>query len=311
MLSRARLSAHTHIGACICALCACTCDRFDPCQNFGHRQNVINKLDFQSILRNSPRGAAGGPRTCRQRGPPSHAEFRFLGCGFEVYNYRTVGLTLGSPRFVARAAHARACERALQREDIILISPQRSWGDIRIMAHELSMEGAIPPFQGGIATVMLTTCARARGQFADLSQSNFPRASARSICRSIPKQFSSRERAHAYANTYARMREGDNSPRVARVNPTGCLKPPWVKGALSARYPKRGNSVWLGGPRCRQVRGPPAAPHQVISYDVPSSQGGAEAHGDAPQPSHAYALARNARDRAHAYAGRVRSLSGF
>ena len=119
-------------------------------------------------------------------------------------------------------------------------------------------------------------------------------ASARSICRSIPKQFSSRERAHAYANTYARMREGDNSPRVARVNPTGCLKPPWVKGALSARYPKRGNSVWLGGPRCRQVRGPPAAPHQVISYDVPSSQGGAEAHGDAPQPSHAYALARNA-----------------
>ena len=102
----------------------------------------------------------------------------------------------------------------------------------------------------------------------------------------------SRERAHAYANTYARMREGDNSPRVARVNPTGCGKPPWVKGAISARYPKRGNSVWLGGPRCRQVRGPPAAPHQVISYDVPSSQGGAEAHGDAPQPSHAYAHTR-------------------
>ena len=159
---------------------------------------------------------------------------------------------------------------------------------------------------------MLTTCARARGQFA------------------------SRERAHAYAPTHMRP---SPSPRVARVNPTGSVKPPWVKGALSARYPKRGNSVWLGGPRCRQVRGPPAAPHQVISYDVPSSQGGAEAHGDAPQTAlarmnmrtqvcnaHAYAHTRTyrrmhmrthicacicAHTYAHAYAGRVRSLSGF
>ena len=173
-------------------------------------------------------------------------------------------------------------------------------------------------------------CASARAicrsipkQFADLSQSNFPRASERMHMRTHMRVCAN-ERAHAYANTYARMREGDNSPRVARVNPTGCGKPPWVKGAISARYPKRGNSVWLGGPRCRQVRGPPAAPHQVISYDVPSSQGGAEAHGDAPQPSHAYAHTRTrmhmrthicacicAHTYAHAYAGRVRSLSGF
>ena len=196
-----RMHMRTHICACICentyahayahyARTHATGSIPVRTLDTDKRQNLINKFDFQSILRNSPRGAAGGPRTCRQRGPPSHAEFRFLGCGFEVYNYRTVGLTLGSPRFVARAAHARACERALQREDRILISPQRSWGDIRILAHELSMEGAIPPFQGGIATVMLTTCARARGQFADLSprargqfadlsQSNFHRASER------------------------------------------------------------------------------------------------------------------------------------
>ena len=236
-----RMHMRTHICACICentyahayahyARTHATGSIPVRTLDTDKRQNLINKFDFQSILRNSPRGAAGGPRTCRQRGPPSHAEFRFLGCGFEVYNYRTVGLTLGSPRFVARAAHARACERALQREDIILISPQRSWGDIRIMAHELSMEGAIPPFQGGIATVMLTTCARARGQFADLSQSNLPiypkaifiaRASA-CICEHIC--------------AYARRRQ---QPEGCPCQPDGLPEAPLGKGRSKRPIPQK------------------------------------------------------------------------
>ena len=145
---------------------------------------------------------------------------------------------------MARAAHARACERALQREDRILISPQRSWGDIRILDHELSMEGAIPPFQGGIATVMLTTCARARGQFADLSQSNLPiypkaiflaRASA-CICEHICAYARASACICEHICAYARRRQ---QPEGCPCQPDGLREAPLGKGRDKRPIPQK------------------------------------------------------------------------
>ena len=133
------------------------------------------------------------------------------------------------------------------------------------------MEGAIPPFQGGIATGTLTTCARARGQCADLSPGNVP-----IYPKAIFLARASASRAHARA--HGREPEPEGCP----CQPDGLREAPLGKGRPKRPIPQ--NRKFGRGMKAALPTGtrPNAARGQVISYDVQSSQGGDEAHGDAP-----------------------------